>query len=78
VTDEELDRWEADERAKPSPDERVLKLTAEVKRLRAALTDFLADGERLVALFAKLTKASGEQALEEIGRRQAALAVKQN
>jgi len=78
MTDDELDTLEADERAKPTPDPRVLALIVEVRRLRDLLAESLRTGERLIALFAKQVTASAEQALEDIGRQQAALAVGQN
>ena len=73
MTDEELDRLEADERARATPDPRVLALAAVVRRQRDLLAESLRTGERLIALFAKVAKASGEQALENIRLRGAKL-----
>jgi len=78
VTDGELDKWEGDARAKPSPDDRVLKLIAEVRRLRRVLATIEPEIAGLVAKFAELTKAGFEGALENIRLRHAKLGPNRN
>lgn len=71
-TEQELRDWEN------ADDPRVLALVGEVRRLRASLTEVLADVERLVGWFAKLAKASGEQGLENARLRHAKLSPGRN
>ncbi|GAG44837.1 unnamed protein product [marine sediment metagenome] len=73
VTKDELDTWEADERAKPSADQRVLDLVNEVRRLRKVLAELESQAAGFVAKFAELTKTSLEGALENIRLRSAKL-----
>ena len=75
MTDEELDTLEVAERAKRMPDPAMLTLIAEVRRSRKLLEEALRTGERLIALFAKLTKSAGESALEDLRSQDARLAL---
>ena len=53
VTKDELDAWEADERAKRSPDDRAIRLIGEVRRLQGSLAEVLPVVEKLIRLFAR-------------------------
>ena len=78
MTDDELDSWAVAEAAKDAPDPHVLALIAEVRRSRDLLEQALRTGERLIALFVKLTKSAGESALEDLRSRDARSALSVN